>query len=171
MKRRRRLLLGVLPLFANLCACPGDHLSSPDGGGGSQDGGDLAVTCSHSCPPCAGGEVCATGLGGFAGHAAACLKRCASSSDCGAGLRCVSLFGERLPDSVCISLDTPLRCPDIAFDPRWHCDFPPGSCKDSKTLLRPFSQSENQTCGSELVTCPTGCDSIDGGTSSAGQCR
>jgi hypothetical protein len=145
---------------------PGDGAAPTDGGGGDMP----AQMCSHTCGACAMGEVCATGLGAFLGHEARCLKICASDDDCAKGERCAALYSSSPPTPVCITADDPPRCPDRAFDPNWHCDFPPANCHDPSTLAIPFSQPSNQTCGHELVHCPNGCYFPDGGIDQA-MCR
>jgi len=111
---------------------------------------------------CAADEVCATAGGGFNRHAPTCLKKCTVSSDCSSGMICAELYAEMLSSSVCISGTSPPPCGVI--DSGYHCDFPPASCLDATTLLRPFSQQSNGVCGHEHQRCATSCvDASDGG--------
>jgi len=136
--------------------------------------GDMPVQqCTHTCPMCAMDELCApgtSGLQGFQGHRAACLKRCNVTSDCPPGMRCAELYSEfAMPTPLCVSDVVPPRCEDRAFDPSWHCDFPPARCLDADTLYLPFSEPKNQTCGHERIHCPNGCAPPQGMTEA--RCR
>jgi hypothetical protein len=165
-----RRAAAILFLISGAC---GDGGMAPSGGG-PDGGGDLAA-CNNVCAACGVGELCATGLGGFQGHSAACLKTCTTTDDCPMGMRCASLFGEMtVQQAVCVSTTVPPRCGDRAFDPGWHCDFPAAQCFDATTLSMPFSQPENQVCGQERVHCPNGCQPApvgDLGTVGAASCK
>ena len=77
------------------------------------------------------------------------------TGDCSGGMVCAELYSEALASSVCISATSPAACGPI--DSNYHCDFPPASCLDTMTLLRPFSQPSNGTCGHEHLRCATAC--------------
>jgi hypothetical protein len=160
--------LAVLPLLIVLTGCPAQ---SGNDGGTTQDmtvHQDLpAAMCTKTCAPaCAADEACA-GLSATNSYAATCLKKCRTTTDCGAGQRCASLFNELGVPPVCVSDSVPALCPGVAYDPRFHCDFPQQTgCYDTNTLERTFSQPSNQTCGRELIGCSNGCEdgSVDAGT-------
>jgi hypothetical protein len=137
--------------------------SAPPGDGGA---------CTHLCPvQCAAGFTCS--VAGFDDFKATCLKKCATTSDCPAGSRCVLLFNHAFEPSVCVSNSVPALCPGIPDNPGWHCDFPGAQCSDANTLRRPYNEKKNHTCGSELIHCPKGCAMPDGGmgTPAASYCR
>jgi hypothetical protein len=48
----------------------------------------------------------------------------------------------------------------------WSCTLTDPSC-DGSTLVRPFTEIANHTCGYERVACPNGCDA----TASPPRCR
>jgi hypothetical protein len=119
-------------------------------------------SCQRGCgAPCAVGEECiVTDV-----TAAACLRRCTTSSDCPAGWRCASLlvdtndFPQQLPpytfsDRVCITFGVPSDCgPGV-------CDiFEPPRCLDAHTLQSPTDTPA--TCAWVFEDCPHGC--FDGG--------
>ena len=132
-------------------------LSGCTGGGNKEDlPGPPDLGCLRTCTPgCAAGSTCVV-PSSLQTYTAFCAKTCTSDADCG-GQRCAALFDQPGTPAVCLTTDTPARCPGVAYDPSWHCDFPPASCKDAQVLRRGFSQPANQVCGSEYILCPGGC--------------
>lgn len=131
-------------------------------GGGSPrldmtaDSGAPDLGCPRSCAAaCAMGQTCVV-PGSLETYTAFCAKTCTTDVDCG-GMRCAALFNKPGTPPVCLPTDLPTLCPGVDYDPRWHCDFPPASCKDAQTLQRGFSQPKNQVCGTEYVFCTGGC--------------
>jgi hypothetical protein len=133
-------------VFASFAACGGATSSM------------MAVgECGGVCPPCGAGTRC---IGERAGSAyrPVCVRTCASQSECDAGQRCALISGEG-DGAVCVSASLPAACAGDG----WSCTLADARC-DGATLLRPFTETANFTCGYERVACANGCVEPPGAT-------
>ena len=122
------------------------------------------AACSASSKlACQTGQIC-IGDGPVFEYHATCVPTCTTTSDCAQG-RCAVLFDD-VGVRGCVSDTVPQACSDVTG--AFSCILVPAYCFKDGTLLRPFTNPSNRTCGYEAIACPNGCGpGVDGGSDAA----
>jgi hypothetical protein len=141
----------LLLLAITLAGCGDDNGTNP--------AADMSVVadlahklCSTTCPTCAAGTTCVTGVNEFN---AACLKSCTDQRDCPSGMQCASLKAFSDTTRWCVDPTTPSK----------NCGFgcalgPPQRC-DGDVAVHGLVFAEY--CATAYEYCPHGCTLGDGG--------